>query len=122
MTGSTGFAVLRPSHPRFRELVYLSATARDNIEWLAHRADGATYPAVRPEIVAETVVSIPVADTKLVDWFSKIAGDILDKMESAKTESRSLAAQRDALLPRLVSGELRVRMGDAGEIDRTVKR
>ena len=108
LTGSTGFAVLRPLHLRFRELVYLSATTLDNIEWLAHRADGAAYPAVRPEIVSETEVAIPTAENSVLDWFSKTVGAFLDKMESAKTESCSLAAQRDALLPKLFSGELRV--------------
>ena len=108
LTGSTGFAVLRPLHPRFRELVYLSVTAPDNIEWLAHRADGAAYPAVRPEVVSQTELAIPADETRVLDWFSTIVGTILDKMEVAKAESRVLAAQRDALLPRLVSGELRV--------------
>ena len=108
LTGSTGFAVLRPSHPHFRELVYLSATALDNIERLAHRADGAAYPAVRPEIVAETEVAIPAYESRALGWFSKTVGPILDKMESVKAESRALAAQRDVLLPKLVSGELRV--------------
>ena len=75
---------------------------------LRHRADGAAYPAVRPEIVSETEVAIPTAETSVLDWFSKTVGTILDKMEPAKTESRSLAAKRDALLPKLVSGELRV--------------
>ena len=106
LTGSTGFAVLRPLHLRFRELVYLSATALDNIEWLAHRADGAAYPAVRPEVVSETEVAIPAADTGVLDWFSTTVGTILDKIESANTESRALSAQRDALLPKLVSGEV----------------
>ena len=72
LTGSTGFAVLRPLHLRFRELVYLSATASDNIEWLAHRADGAAYPAVRPEIVAETEVAIPTAEIDVLDCFSRL--------------------------------------------------
>ena len=48
LTGSTGFAVLRPSKKQFRELVYLAATDPDNIDRLTHRADGAAYPAVRP--------------------------------------------------------------------------
>ena len=108
LTGSTGFAVLRPLHPRFRELVYLSATALDNIERLAHRADGAAYPAVRPEIVSETEVAIPTDETDILDWFSIAAGSILNKIESNESESRSLAEQRDALLPKLVSGEVRV--------------
>ena len=107
LTGSTGFAVLRPSNIRFRELVYLSATALENIERLAHRADGAAYPAVRPEIVLETKVAIPTVDNDILDWFSIAAGSILDKMESNKTESSSLAEQRDALLPKLVSGKVR---------------
>ena len=107
LTGSTGFAVLRPSNIRFRELVYLSATALENIERLAHRADGAAYPAVRPEIVLETKVAIPTVDNDILDWFPIAAGSILDKMESNKTESSSLAEQRDALLPKLVSGKVR---------------
>ena len=107
LTGSTGFAVLRPLHPQFRELTYLAATAPDNIERLAHRADGAAYPAVRPEIVAETEVAIPTAEANVLDCFSNIVGSILDKMEATKTESRALATQRDALLPKLVSGALR---------------
>ena len=107
LTGSTGFAVLRPSNIRFRELVYLSATALENIERLAHGADGAAYPAVRPEIVLETKVAIPTVDNDILDWFPIAAGSILDKMESNKTESSSLAEQRDALLPKLVSGKVR---------------
>ena len=110
LTGSTGFAVLRPLHPRFRELIYLSATAPDNIEWLAHRADGAAYPAVRPEVVGGTEVAIPGADAEVLGWFSKLVGSILDKIEAIKIETRSLAAQRDALLPGLVSGEVGVKV------------
>ena len=113
LTGSTGFAVLRPLHPRFRELIYLSATALDNIEWLAHRADGAAYPAVRPEVVSEAEVAIPAADTGVLDWFSKTVGAFLDKIESVKAESRALSVKRDVLLPGLVSGE--VQMGETTE-------
>ena len=116
LTGSTGFAVLRPSHPHFRELVYLSATATDNIERLAHLADGAAYPAVRPEIVGETEVTIPTSETEVLAWFSKTVGPILDGMETNKTESRSLAAQREVLLPELTSGKLAVRYEDATAI------
>ena len=104
LTGSTGFAVLRPIGLRFRELVYLAATAPENIERLAHRADGAAYPAVRSEVVTETEVIVPAADSKALGCFSRVLGSIFSKMESMKRESLSLAAQRDALFPRLVSG------------------
>ena len=106
LTGSTGFAVLRPLHSRFRELVFLSATSHGNIERLAHGADGAAYPAVRPEVVLETAVALPDAEAIALDVFSAKVGALLNKIEFAKQESQHLAAQRDALLPRLVSGEV----------------
>ena len=108
LTGSTGFAVLRPIQSRYRELVYLAATGPDNIELLAHRADGAAYPAVRPEFVSETQVAIPTSGTYILDCFSTTVGPVLDKIESTEMESRTLAAQRDELLPKLVSGEIEV--------------
>ena len=106
LTGSSGFAVLRPFKPRFREFVYFAVTAPENVNRLAHRADGAAYPAVRPENVSETQIAIPARHSAPVLSFSVVAGRILDRMEAIKTELRSLAAQRDALLPKLISGEL----------------
>ena len=108
LTGSTGFAVLRPMQSSYREFVYLVCTAPDNIERLAHRADGAAYPAVRPEVVAETTMVVPGADSDVLTCFSKTIAPIIDRIESNKIDSRSLAAHRDGLLPGLVSGEVRV--------------
>ena len=108
LTGSTGFAVLRPSHNRFRELIYLAATAPENIERLAHRSDGAAYPAVRPEVIAETEVSIPTSDTVHLGLFSMAVGSIIDRIEATRAESSSLTAERDALLSKLVSGQVRL--------------
>ncbi len=108
LTGSTGFAVLRPIHPRYREFVYLSATSAENIEHLAHRADGAAYPAVRPNVVGESRVITPSVDTDVLNFFSMTVAPIINRMESNKIESRALVALRDALLPKLISGELRV--------------
>jgi type I restriction enzyme S subunit len=51
LTGSTGFAVLRPIATQYIEFVYLAATNPKNIVNLSHLADGAAYPAVRPEVV-----------------------------------------------------------------------
>ena len=111
LTGSTGFAVLRPSHTRLREFVYLSATEPANIERLAHLADGAAYPAVQPDVLGETQVTIPVAETDLMNCFSRTVGPLIDKMEANKVESRSLAAQREALLPVLISGAMTLEKG-----------
>ena len=106
LTGSTGFAVLRPNDPRDRGFVWCAATSPENIDRLAHLADGGAYPAVRPDAVAGTEIVIP--DAPILAAFDKIGRAHLDMMEANKRESRTLARTRDLLLPRLMSGELRV--------------
>ena len=107
LTGSTGFAVLRPRATQYAEFVYLAATAADNIDTLAHLADGAAYPAVRPEVVAATPIVRP--SDEVFARFSWAAGALLAKIAQNERECRTLAALRDALLPKLISGELRVK-------------
>lgn len=106
-TGSTGFAVLRPKMDRYREFVYLSATSSENIERLTHLADGAAYPAVRPDVVIETE-SIK-SDEELLVHFSEIVRPLFFQIESNKVMSKDLAQFRDLLLPKLMSGEIRLR-------------
>ena len=110
LTGSTGFAVLRPKMPRDRALVWCYATASENIERLTHLADGAAYPAVRPQVVSATKVILPSEEIR--GAFATICDPFLDQMEANKRASRTLAALRDTLLPKLISGEVRV--GDPG--------
>jgi type I restriction enzyme S subunit len=106
LTGSTGFAVLRPRTRGDRAFVYLATTAPKSIDGLAHLADGAAYPAVRPDVV----VSQPVLDpgAALLRAFSDHAKPLLNGMATHEHESAALAAMRDSLLPKLVSGELRL--------------
>ena len=105
-TGSTGFAALRPLRTEYAEFVYFAATAAVNIEALSHLADGGAYPAVRPEVVVATQV-IRSGDAILESFH--IAGPLVAKMAENERESRTLAALRDTLLPKLISGALRVK-------------
>lgn len=107
LTGSTGFAALRPLHVRFREFVYLAATSAENIERLSHLADGAAYPAVRPDVVAETDVTLP--SNSVMDSFSRLIAPLVERWEVNKRENQTLAHTRDLLLPKLMSGEIRLR-------------
>jgi len=106
LTGSTGFAVLRPRTAHYVEFVYLAATEPENIETLAHLADGAAYPAVRPQVLVATPVVRPPDEVSV--WFSQATGPMLARISQSERESRTLAALRDALLPKLISGEIRV--------------
>ncbi len=102
LTGSTGFAVLRPKHASAAEFVYFAATAVENIERLAHMADGGAYPAVRPETVLATRIVRPCR--RVLDQFSAVAGPLLSRVATNEREARTLDALRDTLLPTLISG------------------
>lgn len=106
LTGSTGFAVLRPLNRINAEFVYLAATAAENIERLSSLADGGAYPAVRPEVVLATPV--PIINPPLINVFSRQISPMLEEVSENESESRVLAQLRDTLLPKLVSGALLV--------------
>ena len=110
LTGSTGFAVLRPREIFDRELIWCATTSSDNIDRLAHLADGGAYPAVRPSAVLATPVAL--ADCAVRKAFAASACALLDRSEATKRESRTITALRDTLLPKLVSGELRANLPD----------
>ncbi len=103
LTGSTGFAVLRPRNATEREIVWCAATSSDSIVRLAHLADGGAYPAVGPGAVLDTVVALP--DDELRRTFSSLAAPMLNRPQGNRQESAMLAALRDTLLPKLVAGE-----------------
>ena len=106
LTGSTGFAALRPRRLHDRELVWCAATSSDGIDRLAHLADGGAYPAVRPDAVVATPVVL--ADCGARKAFASSTAALFDRIETNKRASRVLTSLRDVLLPRLVAGELRI--------------
>lgn len=104
LTGSTGFAVLRPKASHWLEFVYLAATSEANIERLTHLADGGAYPAVRPEIVVQEDVVLPVKVVAQV--FTQNVESLFAKILENRKGVILLAKLRDTLLPKLLSGEL----------------
>ena len=107
LTASTGFAVLRPKADFDAQFVWCAATSKDNIERLAHLADGGAYPAVPAEAVAATPVVL--ADVSTRSKFSDATAPLVAKYLACSEESRTLADLRDTLLPKLISGEIRIR-------------
>jgi type I restriction enzyme S subunit len=105
---STGFAVLTPDaiSPTY---LYAWVTTDEFVDYLAARADGSAYPAVRPEDFANAEVLIPPGP--ILARFEERIGPMRERIAHNERESRTLAAMRDALLPKLMSGEVRV--GDA---------
>ena len=109
LTVSTGFAVLSPREVIYRDVVYIAATRLDNIERLANLADGhgGAYPAVKPKEVSDTELVLP--GDAVLSAFADLVSPLRAKIENVKVESRSLSQMRDLLLPKLMSGEIRLR-------------
>jgi len=108
-TASTGFAVLRPSRPEYASFVYIASTRPENIERVANLADshGGAYPAVNPGEVTSTKIAFSGNPVMLA--FDKLAGPFRERIEHNKNENRTLSETRDYLLPKLMSGAVRVR-------------
>ena len=106
LTGSTGFAVLRPREHFDAVFVWCAATSKSNIGRLAQLADGGAYPAVSPQAVAATKITL--ADVATRKEFSDLATPQAERMLAAYGEANQLAELRDTLLPKLISGEIRI--------------
>ena len=106
LTGSTGFAVLSPKQRWTTAFTYLCATRDENIDRLAALADGGAYPAVRPDVVASTPCPLPPDEVMKV--FDSAARPLLDAIGANSEQAQTLAILRDTLLPRLISGQLRL--------------
>ena len=106
LTASTGFAVLSPTVVDNTAFVYLSATQDASIDHLSHIADGGAYPAVRPDVVSALACVVPSAE--ILRAFNAVACPLLVKVSANQRQAQTLATLRDTLLPRLISGQLRL--------------
>jgi type I restriction enzyme, S subunit len=65
----------------------------------------------RQRVPAESLdhFALAVAPGSIAGSFGRLIGPLFERGSRAVTESRTLAALRDMLLPKLISGELRVK-------------
>lgn len=110
LTGSTGFAVVRALHESYRAFTYLSLTNDDSITEFARIADGAAYPAIKPEDVTNAICIYSCDE--ILKRFEDLAGKFLLKKAANEKQLPPLTEIRDTLLPKLISGELEVTSND----------
>ena len=109
--GSTEFIVVRAVPPVPPEYTYL--LARDTA-FREHAIQSMTGTSGRQRVQVDALAPYPLPNPPVETWgqFSASVRPMFAQVEFNRQESLALAAQRDALLPRLVSGEVRV-----GELD-----
>lgn len=104
---STGFCVLTCTKidPHF---IYLLLTDSEMTVFLHSIAEGSTstYPSLKPSDLSSISFQLPPHDK--IDKFAKFAQSSWDKIEKNHIQIRTLEKLRDTLLPKLMSGEVRV--------------
>ena len=106
---STEFLVLRPRGSFGRTYVYClvrSYDFRQNIQALV-TGTSKSHQRARAEAILDLPAVLPTA--RLSKSFEGVAEGFLIRTMENRRESRALMALRDALLPKLISGEVRVR-------------
>ena len=84
---------------------YLYLLAQTLIAVLLKKANGAVFSAITTRDFNEPTIIPPTLDIK---HFDNLVSPIFNKIYQTEQESRRLASLRDTLLPRLMSGELKV--------------
>jgi len=103
---STGFAVLTPR--TIGPALLYGLVIRDNfVNYLEGAVEGSAYPTVRPDHFANARLLLPPED--IADAFENEAMPLRARAHAAHVENRTLVMLRDTLLPRLFSGELRIK-------------
>jgi type I restriction enzyme S subunit len=105
--GSTEYIVLRPKAPLPNEYAYcLARSERFRDAAIRSMTGSSGRQRVPVEAVAAFKVAMPPAS--IAEAFGKIISPLFARMKRGASESRVLAEMRDALLPKLISGEIRV--------------
>lgn len=102
---STGFCVLSPKSVPFSYLYY-AVTTENFIAYLVNCTNGAAYPAVKPIHFAEANLLCP--DNCFLDRFNAIVEPMLRKREKLLIMIKQAQQARDRLLPKLMSGVVKV--------------
>lgn len=100
-----GFIALKPTDALGSAYLYLWCKA--NMEAILANANGSTFQEISKKNFRPITSAVP-DDPAVCKAFGEIAGPLVARIVAASSENRTLAETRDYLLPRLMSGAVRV--------------
>jgi len=86
--------------------VFGAVTTERARSWVVRHAHGATMPNLNTSILGQLPLVTPVGNVQRA--YRSMIGPLLERRDHNWSENETLAAVRDLLLPRLISGELRI--------------
>ena len=109
--GSTEYIVLRPKQPLSAEFAYCLARS---VEFREFAIQSMTGSSGRQRVPAQALghFRLAVCPKPISDAFRRAVRPMFAHASEATAETRTLAALRDSLLPKLISGELRIQDGE----------
>ncbi|AAU93076.1 type I restriction-modification system, S subunit, EcoA family [Methylococcus capsulatus str. Bath] len=110
---STEFIVWTPKSPAQSAFVYCLASSPEFVGAMCQLVTGTSnsHQRVKPDQLRE--IRVFAGNENVVETFSKTAEPLMDQFLQNTRQSRILAQLRDTLLPKLISGELRVKDAEA---------
>ncbi|WP_171979076.1 restriction endonuclease subunit S [Roseomonas sp. TAS13] len=106
---STEFLVLQPSSSDLRDFIYCCVSETGFRRRMEAMVSGTSKSHQRVSPSAVLGLSLVLPPTEVMTVFGRIAGPLLDQVLGNRREAVSLGETRDLLLPKLMSGEIRVR-------------
>ena len=109
--GSTEYIVLRPKQPLPAEFAYCLARS---VEFREFAVQSMTGSSGRQRVPAQALghFRLAVCPESISGAFGRAVRPMFARASQAAAETRTLAALRDSLLPKLISGELRIQDGE----------
>jgi type I restriction enzyme S subunit len=86
--------------------LYMLFWCQQNMESIKGRANGSTFMEISKKAFRPIPTLVP--STEVVRAFMDIAGALFDRLVENEKQAQTLAVTRDTLLPRLISGQLRL--------------
>jgi type I restriction enzyme, S subunit len=103
---STDIFVCRPTKPCFYGFAVMQLFGESLISYADRLSNGAKMPRINWKDLAAYEVAIPVAD--VAEVFTAAIQPFLNRMAANVHQAQTLSTLRDTLLPRLISGQLRL--------------
>jgi type I restriction enzyme S subunit len=112
---STDILVVAPKKPEWFGFVLGHVSSSDFVEHTNAGSTGTKMPRTSWQEMARYKLALP--PERIAARFSELASPVAERITAGIFQSHTLAALRDALLPKLISGELQV-----SDADRIVRR
>jgi len=103
---STDILVIQPKSPEWYGFVLMHCSSTALVAHATSHSTGTKMPRTNWRDLGAFEVVLPTAPVAVA--FTRMISPLIDRIRANIHESRTLASARDALLPKLLSGELRV--------------